>query len=195
MIDFQTRGDNILDLFLTNRPSLVQRCRPIPGVSDHDVVLVQAQTTATRAKPPKRKILLWKNADTTNIHLAIKSFSCELTSKYHVSTNIDTLWNTFRDFVINTEGLSHSKAKATILNRQFSSVFTTENQSTLPSLGPSPHPDMHNFTVTAKGVYKLQRDLDPYKATGPDQIPTKFLKDYAEELSPSLALIFQASLN
>jgi hypothetical protein len=78
---------------------------------------------------------------------------------------------------------------------QFSSVFTTENQSTLPSLGLSPHPDMHNFTVTAKGVYKLLRDLDPYKATGPDKIPTRFLKDYAEELSPSLALIFQASLN
>ena len=33
-VDFQTRGENVLDLFVTNRPSLVSRQHPIPRVSN-----------------------------------------------------------------------------------------------------------------------------------------------------------------
>ena len=36
MVTFPTRLDNTLDVFLTNRPSLVNRCEPVPGISDHD---------------------------------------------------------------------------------------------------------------------------------------------------------------
>jgi len=34
-----TRGDVILDVFLTNRPSLLSQCSVIPGLSDHDILL------------------------------------------------------------------------------------------------------------------------------------------------------------
>ena len=37
VVDFPTRDNNLLDIFATNRPSLVKFCKPIPGVSDHDV--------------------------------------------------------------------------------------------------------------------------------------------------------------
>jgi len=40
IIDFPTRHDNLLDILLTNRPSLVGRTDPVPGVSDHEGVLV-----------------------------------------------------------------------------------------------------------------------------------------------------------
>ena len=36
-----TRGNNTLDLVITNNPSLVTACRVIPGVSDHDAVLTE----------------------------------------------------------------------------------------------------------------------------------------------------------
>ena len=42
MVDFPPRNDNtldILDIFCTNRPSLEQRCVPIPGLSEHDIDL------------------------------------------------------------------------------------------------------------------------------------------------------------
>ena len=39
LVDFPTRNENILDLFLTNRPSLVNRLEPMPGISDHDTMI------------------------------------------------------------------------------------------------------------------------------------------------------------
>lgn len=37
-----TRENHILDLFLTNNPSIVNRANVIPGISDHDAVLVNS---------------------------------------------------------------------------------------------------------------------------------------------------------
>ena len=48
MVDFPTRKDNILDIFVTNRPSLVNKCNPIPGLGDHDIVLIDANIVPTR---------------------------------------------------------------------------------------------------------------------------------------------------
>ena len=40
MVTTPTRGSNILDIFVTNRPSLVETCDTIDGISDHEAVLV-----------------------------------------------------------------------------------------------------------------------------------------------------------
>ena len=95
-----------------------------------------------------------------------------------------------------TDGLIHSdtKRKAEILNQQFSSVFTQEPSENLPDLGISPHEDMNPITITEPGVIKLMKNLKEHKATGPDNIPAKILKEAAENLAPALTLIFQASL-
>ena len=61
-------------------------------------------------------------------------------------------------------------------------------------MGKSLFPDMHTFTVDKEGVRKLLHGLNPHKAEGPDHIPTRFLKEFATELSPVMTLIFQASL-
>jgi hypothetical protein len=45
-----TRGESILDVFLSNRPSLA-RTRLIPGLSDHDVVLSDSTIHPARTKP------------------------------------------------------------------------------------------------------------------------------------------------
>ena len=50
MVTFPTRLDNTLDVFLTNRLSLVNRCEPIPEVSDHDA----ARTSCHKAKDLSR---------------------------------------------------------------------------------------------------------------------------------------------
>ena len=41
---------------------------------------------------------------------------------------------------------------------------------------------------------KLLEAVKPHKATGPDAIPARLLKDYAAEIAPVLTLIYQASL-
>ena len=81
------------------------------------------------------------------------------------------------------EGVAHSdpQVKANILNNQFAGAFTEEDTSFLPSLGPSPFPDVPAFEIGTAGLKKLLRGLKPHKASGPDNIPTRFLKEAANE--------------
>ena len=78
---------------------------------------------------------------------------------------------------------------------QFCSVFTQEDTSILPDLGPSQTPSVPPIKVNRKGVQKLLKDIKPHKATGPDNIPGRLLKEAAEELAPGLAHIFQISID
>jgi len=50
------------------------------------------------------------------------------------------------------------------------------------------------LTVHTTGVAKLLRGLKPHKATGPDQVPARILKEIADEIAPAITLLFQASL-
>ena len=87
-----------------------------------------------------------------------------------------------------------NQAKANVLNCHFSSVFTHDEETTLPDMHPSPYPSLPDIDINIAGVTNLLKEVDLYKATGPDCIPAKLLKEMAEELSPSLTLIFTASL-
>ena len=60
---------------------------------------------------------------------------------------------------------------------------------------PSPYASMEGITVTPNGVEKLLNNLQPDKATGPDMIPARLLKQLSAEIAPALALVFQSSLN
>ena len=39
MVDFPTHESNTIDLFFTSHPSFIQQCTPLPGISDHDIIL------------------------------------------------------------------------------------------------------------------------------------------------------------
>ena len=83
--------------------------------------------------------------------------------------------------------------QATLLNNQFASVFTSEDTTT--PLSPSPYPDMNHITIHTNGVAKMLRHIKAHKATGPDEIPARLLKEAADQLAPMLTTIFQASYN
>jgi hypothetical protein len=53
---------------------------------------------------------------------------------------------------------------------------------------------MQNITITENGVYKLLRNIKPHKATGPDNILARYLKELALELTPAITFLFQTSL-
>ena len=46
---------------------------------------------------------------------------------------------------------SNNLMKADLLNKQFSSVFTTNNLSSLPELGPAPYPDISQIEISTDG--------------------------------------------
>ena len=88
IVRFPTRGENILDVFLTNHPSLIEKCKAVPGVSDHDIVFVEASTRATRTKQPQRKIYLWKHVDIEEKKPDVLDFSTRFTTQYSASTGV-----------------------------------------------------------------------------------------------------------
>ena len=94
------------------------------------------------------------------------------------------------DFKRGTQTVSDSKEKAGILNNQFTSVFTKEDSTNIPSLGDSTHPRIPVLTVSANGVEKQLKELNSTKAQGP-----WFLRQFATELAPILTDLFQTSFD
>ena len=87
-----------------------------------------------------------------------------------------------------------SQTKANILLSHFKSVFTKASSAPSPQLPPFCS-KINTITISAPGVTKLLRDINPYKASGPDDIPSQVLKTLASQIGPSLAIIFQVSLD
>ena len=87
------------------------------------------------------------------------------------------------------------KEKANALNRQFASVFTDSTPDPpldIPSSFQTS--DIQTINITEPGVFKLLATLDTSKAAGPDNIPARYLKLVAAQITPAVSLIFQASL-
>ena len=84
--------------------------------------------------------------------------------------------------------------KSNILNRQYESIYTQEDETNIPQPEGCPYPQMPDIEIGRDGVLKPLKKIKPNKASGPDMIPARILKDLAEELAPFLTEIFQRSL-
>ncbi|XP_041483448.1 uncharacterized protein LOC121430237 [Lytechinus variegatus] len=73
--------------------------------------------------------------------------------------------------------------KAEALNIFFHSMFTQENTQSLPSKGQSSYPSIGHLHIDRRGVEKQLKQLNPSKASGPDEIPPKLLKLIACEIA------------
>ena len=93
-VDFPTRLDNIIELVFTTHPSLVNECKSLPGIGDHDIVLIDKSIEVTRSKTPRHKIYIWKSANTDELRKDVK----HQTDKFMLSTfnSIDDMWSTSR---------------------------------------------------------------------------------------------------
>ena len=89
--------NNTLDLFLSNRPTLINRVEPLPGISDHDtMVFVVTSIKSMRQRPNRRKILLWKHVDYDMLKAQVANLSNDIINIYYMTTPINTLWSIFR---------------------------------------------------------------------------------------------------
>ena len=83
---------------------------------------------------------------------------------------------------------------AELLNDQFTSVFSKDDGK-IPMPNDPPGTKMEDITITRNGIVKLLKDLNPHKASGPDGIGARILKECAEQVVDGLVLLFNASLN
>ena len=70
-----------------------------------------------------------------------------------------------------------------------------EDHDNMPSMGASPYPPMAGIRVSVNWVKTLLQKLNARKAIGPDLVPTRLLKDFADDIAPILRVIFQQSLD
>ena len=81
-----------------------------------------------------------------------------------------------------------------ILNNQFVSVFTKENDSDVSNLHGPDFPDLPELFISQDGMEKLLSGIQASKATGTNLIPCRFFKELAHEIAPILTIIFKQSL-
>ena len=84
--------------------------------------------------------------------------------------------------------------KANALNNQFTSVFTSERYP-IPVIDPSLYSSMPPIDIGTNGIIKQLKNLNQNKATGPDELPARVLKETAEQIAPIITHIFQQSYN
>ena len=88
---------------------------------------------------------------------------------------------------------SDSTTKCDILADQFKSVFTKDANDTHRATklyGPS-YPQMPEFIIQEQGVRKLLAGVKSSKASGPDEIPCRLLRELLDELAPVFMRLFK----
>ena len=95
----------------------------------------------------------------------------------------------------NGNGVAESELEqADEFNGQFTDVFNKNEHSQVPLPNRSA-PFMNDIVVSAVGVTKLLKGLNPSKALGPDELHPRVLKELASELGPVFAHLFQQSID
>ena len=72
---------------------------------------------------------------------------------------------------------------------------SNEPVDNIKPVGNKSYPEINNIIVSEAGVLKLLQGLQVHKATGPDGISTRLLKELGAVIAPVLAVFFQASLD
>ena len=68
----QTRKNNILDLFISKAPSLVNRIEVLPGLSDHDAILAEFDASLQGRETTRSKINVYNKMETAKFEKYLK---------------------------------------------------------------------------------------------------------------------------
>jgi hypothetical protein len=88
---------SILDLFFTSNSSLINKVEVIPGISDHEIVYVEASIKPRKVNKPPRKVYQYNKAITEELNERLRSIDIEKQLKEQDLT-VDQLWNNFKYF-------------------------------------------------------------------------------------------------
>lgn len=86
MVTFPTRRDNVLELFLTIRPTLINKCTLLPVLGDHDIVDVYSVVTG---------VSRWKVGKSQTF--GNKQQECrQFQHKFTEQSSVNEMWNCFQ---------------------------------------------------------------------------------------------------
>ena len=90
-----TRGENTLDLVITNAPYLIPRLNVVPGLSDHDAVFFELKSKVIRNIKKPHKIYIYKNANCTAIKKDLNEISSNINEMSSQNKSTEDLWELF----------------------------------------------------------------------------------------------------
>ena len=98
---------------------------------------------------------------------------------------------------LRSEGLLYTDTlkKENILNEQFKSAFTFETNTVISDKGPPTHPIVDNIDINREGIYKLIKNINPKKATRPDNITGIVIKENINTCTDIFTLFFTKSIH
>jgi hypothetical protein len=97
LVEKPTRGDNTLDLMLTNFPNMVPRVEIIPGVSDHQIVYLELQMTPVKERQIQRPVPCYNKADWDSMREAASKLSDTILASHNHEPNAEEIWVELRD--------------------------------------------------------------------------------------------------
>ena len=87
-----TRQDSVLDLYITNRPSLVKTITTIPSISDHDgAILVDSDIVPAYSKKKPRKTFVFSKANWSKMKEDASTFVTSFLEAL-LETSVDENW-------------------------------------------------------------------------------------------------------
>ena len=114
MVTEPTRYENVLDLFLTNNSTLVNKVEIIPGFSDHDIVYTEVSIKPQILPQKPRVMSVYKKADWDALSCHMSTFQ-ETFMEDHESKSVNKLWLDFKTAL--QEGIDKFVPKKTISSK------------------------------------------------------------------------------
>ena len=93
-----TRNENNLDLFLTNNESLVKSTSIIPGISDHEIVIIDSIIRPKIATAAITKIYKWYSVDWIEINENLSQFK-QTFLKLTANRTVEENWNELKHHI------------------------------------------------------------------------------------------------
>ena len=95
-VKFPTRGENMLDLILSNKEFSVSDVRSCPGVSDHEMIIYNFHVKAEKIINRTRKVYLYHKADLIGLRNFLQN--AYIYFKVHVSSmDVESQWVYFKN--------------------------------------------------------------------------------------------------
>ena len=96
LVDSPTRNNNILDIFVTNRPSFIAECKVTPGIIDHETVHVETKLSVMITSETTRQIFQWNKTDYHQINHIMLQHSSEFLTNFSSETHVEVLWSALK---------------------------------------------------------------------------------------------------
>ena len=157
-----TRGQNILDLFLTNNPTLTQQVKVIPGLSDHDSVLVDSLLCPLSPRKASRKVYLHKKADFQSFISDLEDFKVKFLENTE-PRSVNSMWSEYletmlslRDKYVPSKVFS-GKQKHPWVTNQIRRLLRRKERAYHQARKTHKDADWHKFRQLKKTAQKLFR--------------------------------------